>query len=128
MNVRLQRAVVHGGIPGTGALVFQIETIPTGQITSVATGFCYGIKISAHSLLCSYVFDEERVKLIVFPEVWLLLPMATGFIFGFIMQAKNTVGIVIFRDARVNAYISANRSPLLMIIMNIIMVSNLHGE
>jgi hypothetical protein len=33
-----------------------------------------------------------------------------------------------FRDARVNAYISANRSPLLMIIMNIIMVSNLHGE
>ena len=57
-----------------------------------------------------------------------MLPMATGFIFWIIMQAKNTVGIVIFRDARVNAYISANRSPLLMIIMNIIMVSNLHGE
>ncbi len=31
------------------------------------------------------------------PEVWLMLPMATGFIFWIIMQAKNTGGIVIFR-------------------------------
>ncbi|WP_275341447.1 hypothetical protein, partial [Klebsiella pneumoniae] len=39
-----------------------IQTIPTGQIASIAAGFCYGIKISAHSLLCSNVFDEEESK------------------------------------------------------------------
>ncbi|MCL3150484.1 hypothetical protein ACH6YE_04885, partial [Klebsiella pneumoniae] len=37
------------------------------------------------------------LSLIVLPEVWLMLPMATGFIFWIIMQAKNTGGIVIFR-------------------------------
>ncbi|EQB4853761.1 hypothetical protein ACYK2C_000433, partial [Klebsiella pneumoniae] len=31
-------------------------------IASIAAGFCYGIKISAHSLLCSNVFDEEESK------------------------------------------------------------------
>ena len=60
MNVRLQRQVIHRGIPWTRNLVFQIETIPTGQIASIAAGFCYGIKISAHSLLCSNVFDEKE--------------------------------------------------------------------
>ncbi|MBT1557634.1 hypothetical protein KK472_25250, partial [Klebsiella pneumoniae] len=40
---------------------------------------------------------RKRVRLIVLPEVWLMLPMATGFIFWIIMQAKNTGGIVIFR-------------------------------
>ncbi|MBK2668062.1 hypothetical protein FKL08_24345, partial [Klebsiella pneumoniae] len=43
MNVRFQREVVHGGIPWTRNLVFQIQTIPTGQIASIAAGFCYGI-------------------------------------------------------------------------------------
>ena len=62
MNVCFQREVVHGGIPWTRNLVFQIETIPTGQIASIAAGFCYGIKISAHSLLCSNGFDEEESK------------------------------------------------------------------
>ena len=62
MNVRFQREVVHGGIPWTRNLVFQIKAIPTGQIASIAAGFCYGIKISAHSLLCSNVFDEEESK------------------------------------------------------------------
>ncbi|XLF33601.1 hypothetical protein ACJEDR_06620 [Klebsiella pneumoniae] len=97
MNVRFQREVVHGGIPWTRNLVFQIETIPTGQIASIAAGFCYGIKISAHSLLCSNVFDEEESKANCVTGGVVNVTDVDWLYFWIIMQAKNTGGIVIFR-------------------------------
>ncbi|HHT1731088.1 TPA: hypothetical protein ACTYPK_005178, partial [Klebsiella pneumoniae] len=60
-------------------------------------GFATVLKLALILCYARTFSMRKRVKLIVLPEVWLMLPMATGFIFWIIMQAKNTGGIVIFR-------------------------------